>query len=311
MIRRWAETKGSDGQPLVALQKHMINDVRLTYTETELERLNGYIADIKNNRKDHVATVIHEWRLACLSMSLAGNDSQDVGEDGDYQYRQTWGRETVHEGPAIRWLRNKFVPILLGESANGSPNQAIIFAPLPGQAWFIHWFLETFFPALKSFIFHADIPRPKRDDVIQEFSTVDSPAALVLTPALGGTGLNLVAANHLVIMQKFWVLNEQRQAIGRIDRLGQKRTPTVWLLHCKHSVDDRAEELHKLRAVYEARIMHGLIGESFSYSDLVSACQARVLEFQQLTELDRIKIFPDSPKTVGCATREQSPVSDG
>ena len=29
------------------------------------------------------------------------------------------------------------------------------------------------------------------------------------------------------------------------------------------------------RAVYEARIMHGLIGESFSYKDLVSACTAR------------------------------------
>ena len=244
-------------------------------------------------------------------MSLASNDTQDVGEDRDYQYRQTWDRETVHEGPAIRWLRNKFVPILLVELANGSPNKAVIFSPLPGQAWFIHWFLKTFFPALKSFIFHADIPRPKCDDVIQEFSTVDSPAALVLTPALGGTGLNLVAANHLVIMQKFWVLIEQRQAISRIDRLGQKRTPTVWLLHCKHSVDDRAKELHKLRAVYEARIMHGVIGESFSYSDLVSACQARVIEFQQLTELDRIKIFPDSPKTVGCTTREQSPVSDG
>ena len=36
------------------------------------------------------------------------------------------------------------------------------------------------------FIFHSNIPRPKRDDVIQEFSTVDSPAALVLTPAPGG-----------------------------------------------------------------------------------------------------------------------------
>ena len=84
-----------------------------------------------------------------------------------------------------------------------------------------------FFPALKSFISHADIPHPKRNNALQEFLTIDSPAALVLTPALGGTGLNLVAANHLIIMQKFWVLNEQPQAISRIDRLGQKRTPTV------------------------------------------------------------------------------------
>ena len=99
------------------------------------------------------------------------------------------------------------MPILLGKPANSSANKAVIFVPLPGQAWFIHWFLKQFFLALKSFIFHANIPCPKRDDVIQEFSTVHSPAALVLAPALGGTGLNLVEANHLVIMQKFWVLN--------------------------------------------------------------------------------------------------------
>ena len=85
----------------------MINDVRLTYTETELESLNGYIADIKNNRKDHVATVIHEWRLACLSMSLAGNDTEDVGEDGDYQYlRPETGKLSTRGPPSDGLGRN-------------------------------------------------------------------------------------------------------------------------------------------------------------------------------------------------------------
>lgn len=37
MIRRWAETKGADGKPLVELKPHVIEDVRLTYTEPELE----------------------------------------------------------------------------------------------------------------------------------------------------------------------------------------------------------------------------------------------------------------------------------
>jgi hypothetical protein len=110
---------------------------------------------------------------------------------------------------------------------------------------------------------------------LKEFSSVNAPAALVLTPALGGTSLNLVAANHVVILQRFWVLNEQRQAIGRINRLGQKRTPTAWVLYSVGSVDARAEELHILRAVYEARVMHGLMGAEFSYKELHDACEAR------------------------------------
>ena len=63
--------------------------------------------------------------------------------------------------------------------------------------------------------------------MIVEFSHVESPATLVLTPALGVTRLNLVVANHVVILQKFWTLNEQCQAIGRIHHLGQKREPTA------------------------------------------------------------------------------------
>ena len=89
-------------------------------------------------------TVLHEWRLACLSMDLAGNDTVEGGEPGQYHYRQTWDRENSHVGPAMRWLANELVPILLGEPANGESNKAVIFAPLLGQAWFAYWYLKTF-----------------------------------------------------------------------------------------------------------------------------------------------------------------------
>src|SRR5437588_7245499 len=163
---------------------------------------------------------------------------------------------------------------------------------MPGQAWCVYWFLKTFHNCFSPFMFHADNSSKRGEEVIEEFTKIESPAALILTPALRGTELNLVAANHVVIMQRFWVLKEQRQAIGRIDRLGQKRMPTVWILHCEGSVDDRAEELNKERAVYEARIMQGLIGESFSYKDLVSACTAWL---QQQQAMEKHQGPRDSP----------------
>ena len=311
MIRRWAETKGANGEPLVALAKHVFHDVRLRYTKMEGDRLQGYIKELKEKKHGHVATVIHEWRLACLSMDLPGGDIV-AGPGGESHYRQSWDPENFHAGPAIRWLADELVPILLGEPANGSPNKVVIFLPLPGQVWFVYWYLQTFHTqaGLRPFIFHADLTREKRNEEINNFSTVDSPAALILTPTLGGTGLNLVAANHVVIMQKCWVLNEQRQAIGRIDRLGQMRTPTVWILHCEGSVDDRAEELHKSRAVYEARIIHGLIGESFSYKDLVSACAARRRQMDTAA-VAREEKTPGGSPTPGPAPREETPASDG
>src|ERR1700709_2831873 len=307
LIRRWAESKTVDGQPLVVLIPHVTEDVRLSYTEEEGARLKEFITTLKDDKRGHVATVIHEWRLACLSMDLPGNDTLTNG--ADVQYRQEWDQDTHSPGPAIRWLRDTLVPILLGEGANGLPNKADIFAPLPGPAWYVHWHLRTFRSGLKSFIYHAGIPRTKRDELLNEFSSADAPAALVLTPALGGTGLNLVAANHVLILQKFWVLNEQRQAIGRIDRLGQKRTPTAWVLHSVGSVDDRAEELHILRAVYAARVMHGLIGAEFSYKELHDACKAR-REARASAGPSLTESPPYCTPTPGPAPREDAPASE-
>ena len=45
-----------------------------------------------------------------------------------------------------------------------------------------------------------------------KFQDSHNPFVFVTTPKVGGTGLNLTAANHAVITQKFWVLDEQWQA---------------------------------------------------------------------------------------------------
>ena len=178
MIRRWAETKGTDGKPLVAKEEPVVEDVRLTFTDQELQRLNQYITNLKENHRDRISTVVHEWRLACISMSLAENDT--VPTDGEDLYRQNWDPNTYHAGPAIRWLGETLVPILLGEPADGSPNKAVVFAPLPGQAWFIFWYFRTFHPGVKAFMYHAGMNLADRSALIDRFSMWNSPAALVL-----------------------------------------------------------------------------------------------------------------------------------
>ena len=164
----------------------------------------------------------------------------------------------------FRWLSDVFVPQLLGTPEGGVPNKVVIFAPLPGQASYINWFLRTFHTKIHSILYHSGVPSRDRHRLLQEFASVDRPAVLILTSALGATGLNLVAANHVIIMQKFWNLNEQRQAVARIHCVGQTRSPKAWILHCEGGVYDRAEELHRSHGKFEARIMHRLIGQKFS-----------------------------------------------
>jgi hypothetical protein len=61
-------------------------------------------------------------------------------------------------------------------------------------------------------------------------------------------------------MQKFWVLNEQRQASAPVVRLGQNRVPHTWLLNSgPNGYDNRASDLHHLSGVARMRGHHGLM----------------------------------------------------
>jgi len=46
-------------------------------------------------------------------------------------------------------------------------------------------------------------------------------------------------------------------------------------------VDDRAEGPHQSRGKFEVRVMHGLIGEKFSYMELMDARATRIRELEQ------------------------------
>jgi SNF2 family DNA or RNA helicase len=56
----------------------------------------------------------------------------------------------------------------------------------------------------------------RHSEVMNDFQNSSWYSVFITTTKIGGTGLNLMAANHAVILQKPWVLNEQRQAFGRI-----------------------------------------------------------------------------------------------
>ena len=187
--------------------------------------MDDWIQDARNGKWNAIQIVLHEWRLAYLIMDLPDNDvsSDDLSavDTGlGESYRQMWDRQRFRGGLALRRLSGVFVPQLLGTPEGGVPNKVLNFAPLPGQASYVNWFLRTFHAGIHSILYHAGVASRDRDRLLQEFVSVDRPAALILTPALGRTRLNLVAANHVIILQKFWNLNEQPQAVARIHCIG-------------------------------------------------------------------------------------------
>ncbi|KAL8841686.1 MAG: hypothetical protein Q9176_003081 [Flavoplaca citrina] len=69
----------------------------------------------------------------------------------------------------------------------------------------------------------------------------DDPDCRILLASLAvcNVGLNLVAANHVILADSWWAPSIEDQAVDRVHRLGQTKPTTVWRLVVDGSIEDR------------------------------------------------------------------------
>ena len=138
--------------------------------------------------------------------------------------------------------RNKNAP-----SSAPAPPKAVEIYALPGHVRHLKWWLTKFFADnVDTFHMYAEMGNDECTEMQLKFQDSQNPSVFITTPKVGGTGINFTAANHAVITQKFWVLNEQRQVFARVVWLGQNRVPYTWLLNTDPGgYDSHASDLHQ------------------------------------------------------------------
>jgi len=119
--------------------------------------------------------------------------------------------------------------------------------------------------------YHGGLARGARDRMIEEFQASDGAGALVLSLKAGGTGLNLTAASHVVLYDRWWNPAVEDQARDRAWRIGQTRTVVSHRLVCPGTVDERVEEV----VAGKRHIADLVLPKSSSLGDL-DAAQLRV-----------------------------------
>jgi len=112
--------------------------------------------------------------------------------------------------------------------------------------------------------YHGGLSRGVRDKLIEDFQASVGPGALVLSLKAGGTGLNLTAASHVVLYDRWWNPAVEDQARDRAWRIGQTRTVICHRLICPGTVDERVEEV----VAGKRRIAELVLPKSSSLSDL-------------------------------------------
>ncbi|HEV7536037.1 MAG TPA: C-terminal helicase domain-containing protein, partial [Acidimicrobiia bacterium] len=91
--------------------------------------------------------------------------------------------------------------------------------------------------------YHGGLTRLQRDRMVKEFQEGEGPGALVVSIKAGGTGLNLTAASHVVLYDRWWNPAVEDQARDRAWRIGQAHTVICHRLVCPGTVDERVEEV--------------------------------------------------------------------
>jgi len=233
-IRRWSESKLANGKPLVRIPKENAHLLDLEWTEDEQAKLKT-VVERYTSWGASGAWRVHRWRLACFLLVLGDTEDRN---DISGQWYDEWPLDTWVDSLIFQWLRETFLAMLVKEPAEYTesdtdeasneallhepesnkcalppappPQKAVLFCPLPCQVRHLKWWLTKFFADyLDIFYMYSEMGNDERTEMQLKFQDSPNPSVFVTTPKVGGTGLNLTAVNHVVITQKFWVLNEQ------------------------------------------------------------------------------------------------------
>jgi superfamily II DNA/RNA helicase len=99
--------------------------------------------------------------------------------------------------------------------------------------------------------------RKKRDECVESFKKNDDAFIFLLSTRAMGIGLNLTAANFVIIFDVEWNPSNDAQAQDRVYRIGQERNVTVFRLVCRGTV----EEQKYMRQVYKKQLKSETIME--------------------------------------------------
>ncbi len=91
--------------------------------------------------------------------------------------------------------------------------------------------------------YHGGLPRKKRDTILQQFKEDPRFSILILSLKAGGTGLNLMNANHVFHIDRWWNPAVENQATDRAFRIGQKKNVQVHKLICSGTIEEAMDQL--------------------------------------------------------------------
>ena len=104
-------------------------------------------------------------------------------------------------------------------------------------------------------LLHGGTPVRERTAMVEHFNGDDYIPYMVLTIKAGGTGLNLTAANHVVLFDRWWNPAVENQAMDRAFRIGQTRTVMVHKFMSKGTIEEKINTMIESKKELAANVI--------------------------------------------------------
>lgn len=115
----------------------------------------------------------------------------------------------------------------------------------------------------------------ERIDIIESFRKNPEVKILLVSYKIGGEGLNLVEANHVIMVEPWWTKAVSEQAEARVHRPGQKKEVFVYNIYVRNTIENHVLNICKEKKVMAENILNGRKHETKGLDKLT---MARILQ---------------------------------
>ena len=218
------------------LPNKVINPIALEMTYTEAEKYEE-IRSSSNTEEGSSLGVLQKLRSFCAFPNTNSDLSNSVLPDD--------------ESSKFSYLFNSLLPEIFTLK-----EKTIIFTGFKEAQRIIK---ETVKQRFGSFcgVLNGDVPKEERQTMIDEFSDKLGFAVLIINPTVGATGLNIVAANHVIFYTLDWNPATEDQCIARALRIGQEKIVMVYRLYYVGTVEEEVNECIEKKRLLQISAVKG------------------------------------------------------
>lgn len=98
-------------------------------------------------------------------------------------------------------------------------------------------------PPLRAISLTGELSGMERERVLNDFKSDKSVVALLCSSRVGGEGLTLTEANHVIFINEWWNPSANAQSRDRVVRMGQKRVVHVHRFRCRETIEEVLDDI--------------------------------------------------------------------